>query len=88
MDYQRRVLVCYGRITNIVRFTQGYIESANLDLFICTHNAVDCRCGVYGIQLSDTIAARLNSFKQPVETKKSKWRSVQLFETSHLGGHK
>lgn len=75
------------------RYPKGREEA---HLYVCTHGSRDCRCGVAGTDLLDTLNAEVSKHEsrqtQPAgaysESGLHHGKKVKVFGVSHVGGHK
>ena len=58
-------------------------------LLICTHGHRDCRCGTHGGELFEALRSELDRRRrQGSEDDKKLWKTVEVGEVAHVGGHK
>lgn len=55
-------------------------------VYICTHGSRDCRCGVVGEQLKETMREEMRKHEVRVLGEGSK--RIHIYGVSHVGGHK
>jgi len=63
-------------------------DPRRVHLYICTHAAVDCRCGEKGPLLVEELRRAAILLKEKGALKDSYWQDVRIMETGHVGGHK
>jgi hypothetical protein len=63
-------------------------DSRRLYLYVCTHTAVDCRCGDNGPKFVEALKKELERLKKEDLLKDRYWQDVKVMETGHVGGHK
>jgi hypothetical protein len=64
------------------------VDPRQVYLYVCTHGAVDCRCGEYGPNLLEALSKELQRLKEGDLLKDRFWKDVRIMETCHVGGHK
>lgn len=58
-------------------------------VFVCTHGTRDCRCGVVGTEVHDSLVEKVREHAEECAAKGSKpVKRVRVFQISHVGGHK
>lgn len=91
-----------SRMNNNLQFIQERIESAHnplpsdtiaddirrLYLYVCTHAAVDCRCGEHGPKVIAALKEEVLRLQNSGGLKDRYWQDVCVMETGHVGGHK
>jgi hypothetical protein len=57
-------------------------------LYVCTHAAVDCRCGEHGPNLVEELRRAVELLKEKDAMENTYWQDVRVMETGHIGGHR
>ncbi|WFC98269.1 lipoyl synthase [Malassezia yamatoensis] len=58
-------------------------------LYVCTHGARDCRCGVVGTEVYDALKDKVQEHESRCKQQNSQpARRIRVMEVSHVGGHK
>jgi hypothetical protein len=77
--------VCSRLCNYIERPSTEVVHSGDLNLYVCTHGARDCRCGEWGSKVADALRIEIHRRKEMEPT--GKYSRVVVGEVGHVGGH-
>ncbi|PWN98947.1 hypothetical protein FA09DRAFT_317775 [Tilletiopsis washingtonensis] len=58
------------------------------DIFVCAHGARDCRCGVAGAEVIESLIGDIVAQREQVRVEGGATKRVRVWAISHVGGHK